>query len=55
MTRGRGASLVIKIARPARCALPNARCASNRYPSGRPRTFASECHLERAAAAASAR
>ena len=55
MTRGRKASPVIKIACPACSALPNARCVGDRHPSGRPGTFASECHPERAAAAASAR
>jgi len=54
MTRGRGANLVIKIARPARIALTNVRCASDRYPSGRPGAFVGEFHPERAGAAASA-
>jgi hypothetical protein len=49
------ASPVIKIASPACDAQPNERCASDRYPSGRLRTFASKFHPERAAAAASAR
>jgi predicted RNA-binding Zn-ribbon protein involved in translation (DUF1610 family) len=44
----------VKIACPACGAVPNARCASDRYPSRRPRTFASEFHAEQAAAAASA-
>jgi len=51
MTRGSGASLVIEIA----SSLPNPRCASDRYPSGRRGAFAGESHPERAAAAASAR
>jgi hypothetical protein len=55
MKRGSKASPVIKIGSPARCALPDERCASDWYPCGRPRTFAGECHPERAAAAASAR
>ena len=49
------ASPVIKIASPACDAQPNERCASDWYPSGRLRTFASKFHPERAAAAASAR
>jgi len=49
------ASPVIKIACLACDALPNERCAGDRYPSGCPRTFASEFCPERAAAAASAR
>jgi hypothetical protein len=54
--RGRpSASPVIKIACPACGALPDERCASERYPSGRPGTSASKFHPERAAAAASAR
>lgn len=55
MKRGSRASSVIKIACPACAVLPNERCDSHRYPSGRPRRFASEFHPERAAAAASAR
>jgi hypothetical protein len=55
MTRGWGASPVIKIACPARSALQDTRCVSDRYPAGGPETFASEGQPERAAAAASAR
>jgi hypothetical protein len=55
MKRRRRASLFIRIASPACDAQPNERCTSDRYPSGRPRTFASKFHPERAAAAASAR
>jgi hypothetical protein len=51
MRRGPRASPVIKIAGPACGVLPDERCASDRYPFGRPRTFASEFHSERAAAA----
>jgi hypothetical protein len=40
---------------PACDALPNERCASDRYLSSRTKTFTSEFHPERAAAAASAR
>ncbi len=55
MKRRRRAGPVIRIASPACDAQSNERCASARYPSGRPRTFASKFHPERAAAAASAR
>jgi hypothetical protein len=55
MKRRPRASPVIKIAGPARDDQPNERCASDRYPSGRLRTFASQFHPERAEAAASAR
>jgi hypothetical protein len=55
MKRGSRASPVIKIGSPARGALPDERCASDRYPSGRLRMYASKFHPERAAAAASAR
>jgi hypothetical protein len=55
MKRGSRASPVIKIACPACGAPPGGRCASDRHPSGRPRTFASGFRPERAAAAASAR
>jgi hypothetical protein len=55
MKRQPGASRVIKIASPACDARQNERCASDRYPSSRLRTFASKFHPERAAAAASAR
>jgi hypothetical protein len=55
MKPGPGASPVIKIAGPARGALPDGRCASDRYPSGRLRMYASQFRPERAAAAASAR
>ncbi len=55
MQRRPRASPVIKIASPACGGQPNKRCASDRYPSGRLRTFASMSHPERAAAAASAR
>ena len=55
MKRRPRASTVIEIASPACAARPNERCASDRYPSGRLRTFASKVHPERAAAAASAR
>jgi len=49
------ASPVVTIGCPACEAPPNERCASDRYPSGRPRPFTSEFHPVRAAAAASAR
>jgi hypothetical protein len=52
MKRGPRASPVIKIACPA---LPNEQCSSDRYPGGRPGTFASEFCPGRAAAAAGAR
>ena len=55
MARGRRASPVIKIACPTCSDLPNARCVSDRHPSGLRGTFASQCRPERAAAAASAR
>lgn len=55
MKRRPRASPVIKIASPACDARPNERCASDRYRSGRLRTFASRFNPERAAAAASAR
>ena len=56
MKRGPRASPVIKVASSACGAVPNERwCASGRYPSGRPETFASEFCPERTAAAASAR
>jgi len=55
MKRRPSASPVIKIAGPACDDQPNERCASDRYPSGRLRTFARKLHPERAAAAASAR
>jgi hypothetical protein len=55
MKRGSRASPVVKIACAAPSALPNDRRASDRYPSGRPRTFASEFHPEGAAAPTSAR
>ncbi|MFZ0185912.1 MAG: hypothetical protein WAL72_03075 [Streptosporangiaceae bacterium] len=55
MKRRSRASPVIKIASPACDARPNERCASDRYRSGRLRTFASRFNPERAAAAASAR
>jgi hypothetical protein len=55
MTRGWKVSPVIKIACPARSALPNARCVSGRQSSRCRGPFAAECHPERAAAAASAR
>jgi hypothetical protein len=45
------ASPVIKTACPLCDALPNERCADDRYPSGRPRAFAREFHAERVAAA----
>ncbi len=51
MKRGSRASLVINIACPACSALPNQRCASDRYPSGRPEASARESCPERAAAA----
>jgi hypothetical protein len=54
MKRGSRASPAIKIAGPACGALPDERCASGRYPSGRQRTFASAFCPGRAAAAASA-
>ena len=53
MKRRPRASRVIKIAGPACDDQPNERCASDRYPFGRLRTFASQLHSERAAAAAS--
>ena len=49
------ASPVVTIGFPAREASPDERCASDRYPSGRPSPFTSEFHPVRAAAAASAR
>jgi hypothetical protein len=55
MKRRPGASPVIKIASPACDARPNERYASDRYPSGRLRTFASKFHPGLGAAAASAR
>jgi hypothetical protein len=55
MKRRRRVSPFIRIASPACDTQPNGRCASDRYPSGRPRTFASQFYPERAAAAASAR
>jgi hypothetical protein len=55
MTRRSRASPVIKIACRACGASPDERCASDRCPSGRPSTSASEFRPERAAAAASAR
>ena len=55
MKRRPRASPVINIASPACDAQPNERCASDRYPSGRLRAFASKFRPERAAAAASAR
>jgi hypothetical protein len=54
MKRRPRASPVITIASPTRNAWPNQRCASDRYPYGRLRTFASEFHPGWAAAAASA-
>ena len=50
MKRGSRASPVIKIASPVRGALPNERRASDRYPSGRLRTFGSEFRPDRAGA-----
>ena len=55
MKRGSRASPVTKVASPACGAPPDERCARDRYPSGRPGTFASEFDRKRAAAAASAR
>jgi hypothetical protein len=55
MKRGPRATPVIKIACPASGVLPDDRCASDRYPFGRQRTFASEFCPGRPAAAASAR
>ncbi len=55
MKRRPSASPLIKIASLACDTQPSERCASDRYPSGRRRTFASKSHPELAAAAASAR
>ena len=55
MKRRPRASPVIKIASPSCNAQPDEQCASERYPSCRPRTAAGKFHPERAAAAASAR
>jgi len=55
MNRGPGASPVITIACSVCGARPDERCASYRYPGGRPRTFASEFNPDRAAAAVGAR
>jgi len=55
MRRRTRAGPVITIARPACDAQPNEQCASDRYSSGRLRTFATKFRPGRAAAAASAR
>jgi hypothetical protein len=51
MRRQPGAILVVKFARPACDALPDERCDTGRYPSGRPGTSGGEFRPGQAAAA----